>query len=202
MPLPKPYGEEGWLRVYRGLLPPGPFWDAYRMPGGDGEKVLRARAKAFAEYEKRLYLLLKELIPSGADLSLTSREAEAGLPSCCSGSLAASRSARLAELQMVWNDRGGIHADYYLELAKALGVEGATTEAFVAYTCETPCEEMVCDEAWHTAWRLKAPEVPVYDYACEGACEEPLRLWGDERMECEIRRKSPSGTFALVGYGE
>jgi len=201
MPLPKPYGEEGWLQVYRALLPTGPFWDAYCLPGGEGEGVLRGRAKVFAAYESRLYLLLSELIPSGAVQSLAAREGEAGLPSCCSASISESLSARVGEVVSVWNGRGGIHADYYIELAAGFGAVDSTVTAFNAYTCEMDCETAVFDESWHNVWRLNAPEVPVYELSCESGCEEPLRLWGNERLECEVNRKKPSGTHVFVGYG-
>jgi uncharacterized protein YmfQ (DUF2313 family) len=201
MSLPEPYGEDGWLKVYKYLLPPGPFWDSYRRVGGIGEQILRSRAKVYAEYERRMYLLLGELIPSGALQSLLSREGEAGLPGCCSGTLSESWQARVDDVLRVWRDHGGINADYYISLADSLGMPDSTITTFSVFTCESECENGVFDESWHKVWRLNAPDVPVYEFTSESGCEEPLRLWGDQRLECEIKKRKPSGTFALVGYG-
>lgn len=202
MPLPDPHGEEGWLLVYKRLLPPGPFWDAYRLPGGEGEKMLRARAKVLAACEAEMYLLLGELIPSGALKTLFSREGEAGLPGCCSATISDNREARIAEIVAIWNGRGGIDADYFIELAARLGAQGSTTTAFNAFTCETNCDQPVYDENWHNVWRLNVPDYPVYEFSCDSGCDEPLRMWGDARLECEIKRKTPSGTIVHIGYGE
>ncbi|NHB97019.1 phage GP46 family protein [Photorhabdus stackebrandtii] len=56
-------------------------------------------------------------------------------------------------------------------------------------------------EGWPFTWRINAPETTIF-YAVAGGsyCGDPLRSWGNKRLECQFNRLCPSHTILQFGY--
>lgn len=181
------------------LLPPGRLWDAFRIGGSLADDLLGAMAAEFARIEARAEDLRDEADPRTTLEMLTDWEAWAGLPDSCTGDLDTLQQRRNAVLQKL-TSVGGQSRAYFVELAASLGYT-VTIEEFRPFTCETACDQPICDEEWWFAWRVRAPETTIIESTCESPCEEPLRVWGNKMIECAIKAVAPAHTTVLFGYG-
>lgn len=50
-------------------------------------------------------------------------------------------------------------------------------------------------------WRMNAPTVTYTVFTCQSACDESLREWGNELLECVMNRYRPAHTQLVFGYG-
>ena len=103
-------------------------------------------------------------------------------------------AAKLASL-------GGQHPGYYVEVARALGYEIAVTE-FRPFTVGQAVGQPLQGRDWAFAWRVEAPETTINHFRTgRSAAGEPLRHWGNEKLECAIRPLAPAHTHVIFGYG-
>lgn len=186
-----------YLAQLQALLPPGAAWP--REPGAVLTRVLTPVAGELARVDARAADLRREADPRTTLELLPEWEAECGLPDCCGG-VADTLEARRARVVQQLLARGGQSRAYFLALAAALGFTVTITE-FNHYVCELDCEQPVYDEPWRFVWRVDAAAVTVHELTAETVCEAPLAWWGNQVLECVIRRRKPAHTHVLFGYG-
>ncbi len=182
------------------LLPPVSY-DA----SGEGGAVLAATIEAEGAALDRVRVLasyvLEALTPWGAGgLWLTDWERVLGLPDECAGGLAQTMGERMAAAVAKVRERGGQSRSYFVGVAAALGY-AITIQEHDAFTCETACDQPICDEDWRYAWTVRAPETTIREFSCDSACTDPLASWGNALLECVINRLKPAHTHVIFSYG-
>lgn len=162
------------------LLPPGAFWRwvqgsvLYGLLLAIGDSLARVDAVA-------------ERLPLDADPRTTSDptnwEACCGLPDGCipgGGTLQQRRNAVVSRLASV----GGASAAYIEALAAEYG-----------YT-------VTVEDLGPSHWRVNAAEADVVvNSTCNGTCDDPLEVFGNEQLECLITRVKQSHTQVEFAYG-
>lgn len=188
-----------YKELLKALLPPGRLWDALRESGSLADDLLAAKAEELARVDRRCDDLLDNADPRTATELLPDIERVMGLPDPCVGELPTIQQRRDAIMGKIGNV-GGQSRAYFIALAARLGYTVTITE-FQPFTCETGCDQPICDEDWWFVWRVNAPETTIIEFTCMSPCTEPLRAWGNELLECAIRALAPAHTHVLFGYG-
>ncbi len=179
------------------LLPQGSAWPTDLS--ATMSRLLQAMAAGLARVHNRGRDLIEEVDPRTSVELLSDWERICGLPDPCSGtpeSLAERRDQVVARLAA----RGGQSVPFFIEVAKNLGYDVTITE-FRSFTCVSNCNDILSQGDWRFAWQVNAPEETVRDFTAISACNEPLRSWGNEPLECTISRLKPANTIVIFTYG-
>jgi uncharacterized protein YmfQ (DUF2313 family) len=188
---------QDYLQQLRGLLPKGPAWS--RDPTSLLSRILTALAEELSRIDVRIENLIDEADPRTTLELISDWEALCGLPDGCTGplsGLAARRAAVVGRLTTI----GGQSAAYYVELAQNLGYEITVTEEDV-HTCMSDCMDPVNSEEWRFVWNVNVAESETPRVlTCMDECTTPLRVWGNELLECAINRLKPAHTFVRFIY--
>lgn len=189
---------EAYARSMMQLLPEGAAWPR------DAESTLYRTLLALAQELYRLHnratVLVNESDPRSTSELLLEWEADVGLPDPCveaAQTLAERRQALVGRLVA----GGGPTRAFFIQLAAALGVTITITEfrseaeaiaAGIPYT----------GTSWANTWRVNVPTaVSVREFrAGSGAAGEPIRTWGNDVLECQIKRFKPAHTTVLFAY--
>ena len=163
------------------LLPPGPLWESLCQPGTQFNQLLLALADEFANIDGRAQNLLDEINPLTSTELLDEWEAFAGLPECGATGQTDNqrRNAIRTKLQLVGDNR----IDYFIEVAAALGYT-ITITPLGAY-----------------AYQVNAPATTIIESTCLSPCTEPLRVWGNEQLECALNKVNPAHLNQSFSYG-
>ncbi|WP_341893894.1 putative phage tail protein [Ferrovibrio terrae] len=188
-----------YLRQQQALLPPGAAWS--RSPGTIITAILEVFAETWARLHNRAADLLEEADPRTTLELLPDWERVTGLPDPCFGTeqtVQQRRAALVAQLTAT----GGQDRQYFIDLAARLGYE-ITIQEFRPFRAGSLAGDPCCDEPWWFVWYVKAP-LDTYREFCAGiSCAgEPIRTWGNEPLECTIRRYAPAHTLVKFSYGE
>lgn len=186
-----------YLQQLRALLPKGPAWP--RDNASLLTNILTAIAEEFSRVDFRIENLLDEADPRTTLELLSDWERLCGLPDGCTGPLsgvAARRAAVVGRLTTL----GGQNAAYYEMLASELGYEIEVTEEEV-HTCISDCMDPLNGPEWRFVWNvIVADAESPRDTTCMGECTSPLRVWGNELLECAINRLKPAHTLVRFIY--
>jgi len=189
-----------YLHLLQQLLPPGAAWP--REPDAVLTKLLKAAADGLARAHNRAIGLIEETDPRAVNEMLADWERVAGLPTACLAGLDQTAEERRATLHAHIISGGGQSRAFFIALAAALGYEITITEfrpMKAGMKAGSPC----CSAVWWFVWRVNAPETTVrHIKAGSGKAGEPIRSWGNERLECEITRRKPAHTLVQFAYGE
>ncbi|PLX49104.1 MAG: phage tail protein [Desulfobulbaceae bacterium] len=188
-----------YKQQFKALLPPGKLWESLGREGSVADRLWEAKAQEYARIDRRVDDLLAEANPLRTVEMLPDWEEFAGLPDVCTGTLLTVQQRRNALVQKL-TSVGGQSRAYFVGVAAALGYE-ITIDEFEPHTCETACDQPIYDEDWRWTWRVNAAEQTIIESTCESPCNEPLRVWGNELLECTIERLKPAHTNVLFGYG-
>lgn len=195
--------DDAYRQMLSELLPSGPAWpresDAALM------KLLDGLAQELARIDARLDDLLSESDPRTAYEMLAAWEENAGLPDACWILLDDnSISARRMRLLLRMTGLGGQSPSYFVELAEKLGYANVSFEEYEPMSCVSACDVSLNteDEGWPFVWKLKLPEISVSVMNCISACTDSLRSWGDEVLECIVRKFRPAHTTVFFAYGD
>jgi uncharacterized protein YmfQ (DUF2313 family) len=197
-PFPCPAQEEAYAAQALALLPHGPAWP--RTAESVVARLASSLAQPFRRVHERLCALLAEATPITADALLADWERVLGLPDPCApaAQTVAERRARvLQRLAAI----GGQSRAYYIEIARALGYQIEIEEFRPFMAGFGRAGDPLYGVPWRFAWRVVAPETTRrYFRAGEGRSGEPLSSWGNEILECTIRRVAPAHTVVLFAY--
>jgi len=146
-------------------------------------------------------IVLQALSPAGGGgLFLAEWERVLGLPDECAGGLGQTVTERIAAAVAKVRARGGQDRAYFADVAQGLGYAVAIEE-YEVFTCDSPCDDPICDEDWRYAWTARAQETTIREFGCDTPCDEPLRTWGNRLLECVLSRLKPAHTHLLFAYG-
>jgi len=162
---------------------------------------LEAEGKQLDAAQQSAEQLLAEIHPSTATVSLPDWERVYGLPDPCV-TIEQSLDQRRAALDSKVNAKGGQSIAYFVVLAAMMGYPGATVDEFPQATCNSDCNSELNSEDDGFFWRLNLPAVTggVFQANCNSDCNSPLQSWGDEALECRIRKLRPAHTTVLFAY--
>ncbi|SDK32411.1 YmfQ family protein [Billgrantia gudaonensis] len=184
--------------ILHALAPPGRALP--RDPETLWQRLLEARAGAFARLDGRADTLLEEADPRTAVDLLPDWERVTGLPDpCVTGEQTASE--RRDAVVRVLTGTGGASRSYFEGLAADLGYD-VTVEDYTAHTVGSDVAEPLRGIDWRWAWTVRGPEQSVRYFDVDGTVDEALATWGNERLECVISRLKPAHTLVLFAYGE
>lgn len=184
----------------RSLLPQGAAWARDRAT--KLIELLEALAIEAARVDERGGDLLREMIPDVTLEMLTDWERTAGLPDDCVADEVQTLAVRRASLLTKLRSLGGQSRQYFIDLAAIFGFEITITEFFPFRAGISTAGDALSNSDWAFTWQVNAPEETVTPFlAGVGAAGEPLRTWGNERLECLLRQNRPAHTVVIFAYG-
>lgn len=191
-----------YLLALQGLLPQGPAWP--RADDAPLTELLNGLAQELARIDQRCDDLLEQSDPRTTYEMLADWEGMAGLPDACWALLGSNPvAARRAALVMRLTGQGGQSAAYFISIANMLGYADASVTEFMPMTCQSVCTAPLntASAGWPYLWQINLPETRVTVMDCTGACTDSLRDWGDDVLECVIRKNRPAHTTVRFSYG-
>lgn len=196
----KPYSATDYASQLAQLLPQGAAWP--REQDTVLATLLTALAQEPARLDAALHALLTELDPAQALLLLMEWEAMCGLPDECSQpgeTLAERRAAVVAKLSA----QGGQTPEYFSELATLLCGASCTVREYRPFRVGgSAAGDALTGGDWVHTFTVQAPETPIRSFRTgQSAAGEPLRKWGNERLECILRRLAPAHAIVTFTYG-
>lgn len=205
------------IKFLYNLLPRGLAWN--REPDSNVYKLISALAVEFCRMDLRLDDLLREIDPFQTNELLPDFEQMLGLPCEC-----------LSDLELSFDDRrrfviaalaaiGGASIDYFENILLTLGYEVEIIDYTVARVGERRCGDRIegsdvyarCGSArtgdylynsgWQFWFQVHSDEA-IVDYARTGIsrCGDRLATFGNEKIECIIRKLKPAHTAAWFTY--
>lgn len=153
--------------------------------GGEFAADLEIEGALLDAAQARAAALLSEMFPATCNESLADWERVLGLPDPCTGPLSSVQQRRQAA---VAKDAAGgaLSRPYFIALAASLGYAITIDEGIGGdpYT-----------------WRVNAPDTAARFFrAGESVAGDLLQEWGDELLECAIRRLKPAHTDVIFVY--
>ena len=196
MPAPPGFGADDYGQALVRLGPRGLIWRT--DPASIYVETLRALAPTYERSTAAAAHVLLETSPATTLDLLPEWEASLGLPDECSPP-DQTLQQRQAAVRAKWGGRGGLTADYFIEMAAALGFTITITE-FTPYVADMPCDEPDLDASWAHAWEVTivAPDVALYFSADISTAEEPLVTYvGVDELICRIQDNAPADTVVI-----
>ena len=185
-----------YLAQLQALLPQGPAWT--REQGALLTRLLDGWAQEFARVDARADDLLDEADPRTTYEMLTDWERVLGLPDACAGQLATLQE-RIAAVVGKLTTQGGQTPAYYIAVAASLGYTVTITE-FHPHTVDDDVDYPLYGTDWAHAWQVNAALNTVRELTVDDDVDMPLAVWGNQLLECAIRRNKPAHSIVLFAY--
>jgi len=183
-----------------GLLPVGLAWP--REKGTNLDNLITAVAEEPNRVAIRVEDMLRESYPLTASELLTDWERITGLPEACTGAPDTLQFRREAVDQKLATT-GGQSKQFYMDLAAKIGFEVTITEYSPFKVGGSKTGDPLNGDDWAYAWQVNAPEETIRDFKTgRNAVGEPLRVWGNEILECVISAVKPAHTYVLFAYSD
>lgn len=179
------------------LLPP----EAYDLNAPILSAELYAEGRALDEAQRNADLILDEIDPRTARVTLADWERVLGLPDSCVVGAVQSVEQRQASIMAKWTMRGGQSRKFFIALAEKLGYPGATITEYQPATCNSTCNDALYSEGDRSVWTINLPSAGGIYYAnCNSDCNAALASWGDAAVECAISKYRPADTVVKFAY--
>lgn len=196
----QPYSADAYAAQLAQLLPQGAAWP--REQDTVLANLVSALAQDPARLDAAMHALLTELDPSQALLMLEEWERVCGLPDECSQpgeTIAERREAIVAKLSA----QGGQTPEYFAELATLLAGAPCTVREYRPFRAgRSAVGDALSNGDWVHTFTIHAPETPIRHFRTgQSATGEALRKWGNERLECTLKRLAPAHTIVIFSYG-
>jgi len=178
-------GVAGTAANYRltlaALLPDGPVWPQVEV--SVLQQVLAALGVEMARAHQRVEQLIEEADPHTTNDLITDWERLLGLPDDCLATPPTTLAERRAAIVTLLTLEGRQDETYFISVAASLGYTVTITYPLA-----------------HT-FRVNAPAVTITaEFTCVSPCTEPLRTWGNEVLECAIKRLKPAHVAVQFAY--
>jgi uncharacterized protein YmfQ (DUF2313 family) len=198
MPAPTFTGED-FLAGFQALLPTGPVWP--REPDATLTQTLLALSTPYTGNAASAGNLLNDAFPATTESLIPEWEESLGLPDPCTPdnpSTAQRRAAILAK----FIGSGGQSAQYFINVAKALGFTITITEFSPFRLGYSTLGSPLMGPGWEDVWRINAPDITV-SYFRLGISKlgDPFWTIGNTELECRLRSIAPAHTILQFVYG-
>jgi uncharacterized protein YmfQ (DUF2313 family) len=189
-----------FLRAFQALLPRGRVWP--RDQDAIQTKAFAGLAPSYERNYNRAAYLLTDAFPATATELLPEWEATLGLPDPCAGE-SPTLQQRQAQVRARLANSGGQSIAYFINYAATLGYEVTVTQFVPFRVGQSRVGDSVANEEWAYAWRINAPvETVTYFTAGHSAVGQPLAVWGNAVLECELNAIKPAHTILIFAYGQ
>lgn len=181
------------------LLPQGLVWP--RKSDSVQAAVLRALAQSYQQSDDVANGVLTGAFPATATMMLTDWEKTLGLPDDCAIGENDSISLRQKAVVAKLFSTGGQSVSYFVGVAKALGYDITISVFRQARVGISVCGDALNGGDWPFTWVVNAPQTTI-NYAMVGQSYsgDPLRSWGNRRLECRLSALAPSHTIVKFSY--
>lgn len=188
-----------YLRMVLALLPEGLAWP--KESGTQTYKAAEALAQELQRIDSRVADLLAESDPRTTLELLEDWERVVGIPDECSG-VGSTIQARRNEVLARLTGGGSLSRQFYIDFAESLGFAIEIIE-FPPFVAGSNAGDLLSNlDGWRFTWQVQAPEdTVIYFSAGQSSAGEPLATWGNDVLECSIRKRAPAGTKVLFAYG-
>lgn len=181
------------------LLPDGRAWD--KTESSNLSSVVGALSKEFAEIHELAESLPKEMTALYTESFLTEWEQALQTQEDCKeidNTIDGRRNAVLAKLRST----GGVTIKYLEDIAKTLGFPVTITDKFGSFKVgSSKVGDPLAGDAWRTVFQVRAPETTTrYFKVGSSKVGEPLASFGNELLECTIKRLKLAGKIPLFLY--
>ncbi len=187
---------EAYGRQLQRLLPPGVLWNL--EVNSTLTAFFTALAQELARVDARANSLMNESDPRTMTETLPEWEAMLALPDPCV-SFSQSTAERARGVLAKYIAQGGQTVAYFIEIAAALGFTITITE-FREASVEDDVETPMTGAPWAYAFQVNGPLVTIHEQTVEDDVEQPLRWWGNDALECIMRRLKPAHTSVVFSY--
>lgn len=190
---------DAYLRHLQALLPPGIAWT--REPNAVLTLLLQSLADGYAEVDADAIALVEESDPLTTNQLLADWERVLGLPESCDADIVQTTSERLFAVHMKLTTEGGQSPQFFIKLAERLGYTITITEFDSFRVGYSEVGDALSNDAWAFVWQVNAAEDNIKDFSVgQSSVGDPLRSWGNDLLECIIRKYKPAHTKVLFAY--
>ncbi|MGA4368103.1 YmfQ family protein [Pantoea ananatis] len=195
------FTQADYSRAMQALMPVGAVWQ--NDPTSVQAETLAALAAEFQKSDQDALGLLQGAFPATATSMLSEWETSLGLPDDCAISEMDSISLRQKAVVAKLTATGGQSVSYFIQQAKALGYEITITQFRQARAGMSAAGAALNGENWPFVMLITAPSTTI-SYAQAGAsyAGDPLRSWGNKRLECSLSRLAPAEVIVKFAYRE
>ncbi len=189
------YSAADFLSLFQQLLPRGRVWP--RSPDALQTKAFAALMPTYARLAERDDNLLIDGFPTTTDELLPEWELSLGLPDPCAGE-SATIEQRRAQVVARFTNTGGQSIPYFIGYAATLGYDITVTQFAPAVAGGLRAGQPVRGLAWAFAWQVNAPGITTTQFrAGQSAAGEPLQVFGNDVLRCELAALAPAHTTVL-----
>lgn len=181
----------------RALLPFGPAWE-FADESQDGQQ-LQGLAVEPSRIMQRLNQLVDEADPRTTYELLPDLERVFGLPTDCMQGVDQTLEQRRAALHAQMISTGGQSKAYFVGIAAAAGYSITITEYRPSDVGMSVDDEILGDD-WAYTWQVNAPLSTISEFTFDSGVDEAISSWGNEQLECLIKRFKPAHTIVLFSY--
>ena len=183
--------------ILRKLLPMGDAWAT--ESGSVMAQVLDAMGGLLQQAHNRMMDLVQESDPHQTAELIYDWETHCSLPDTCAGqpaTLAERRDNIVARLTA----RGGQSKAFYIQMARDLGFD-ITIQEHKPFRAHSQCTAAINPDPWRHVMFVDGPAQTVRCMGCGSACNDALRSWGNQALECHMRRTLPGHALVHFRYG-
>lgn len=188
---------DDYYRQLVALLPSGPAWSVEES--NFAAQLLSGFAQELARIQARADALIEEADPRSSYELLCDFERNFGLPTDCMAGIDQSLQQRRKALVSQMVGVGGQSRAYFIGLAAAAGFTITITE-FRPYTVGMTVADPLYGDDWAYAWQVNAPSASVVNFTVASGVDESLSAWGNNLLECLLRRCKPAHTILNFAY--
>lgn len=185
----------------RKLFPRG---KAFKFTEGKSlTSVVKAISIPFFKVDKRAKQLVDEMNPLYTLELLPEWERVLGLPSKCTPTENVTVQERRFQVISKLSIQGGQSKEFYINLVKLMGFNIDIKE-HKRFTCVSKCNDAITNtDPWQFTWDVIVKEAVVYKFNAKSACNESLRVFRNETVQCLINQMKPAHTFVrFIFLGE
>ncbi|MFL9952807.1 DUF2313 domain-containing protein [Paraburkholderia nemoris] len=192
------YQASDFLAALQCLMPRGLAWP--RDPTSVMAQVEAGLAPTWQRHTEQNNNLLVDAFPSTSVQLLPEWEAALGLPDPCAGE-APTLQGRQAQVVARLANSGGQSIPYFIQYARTLGYAVTATE-FAPFRAGQSAAGRPCgNQDWAFTWQINsALNTVTYFRAGVSGAGEPLELWGNAVLQCELSEIKPAHTYLNFDY--
>lgn len=180
------------------LFPRGLAWP--KEPGTVSFKFAEALADEALRVSEAALKIREEADPRTAYDSLEDFEAMVGLPDECSvegQTISERREAVIARMTL----QGSLSKQFYIDLALNLGFTVKVNNFRQFRAGFARAGDPISNGNWIYTWQVVGPaDVSKYFRAGQGEAGQPLRVVGNQLLECTITKNKPAPTIVIFSY--
>lgn len=193
---------KGFESLVKNLLPSGRVWN--RSKDSTLTKFSKAISLEYWRVHERIKDLIRELNPGTSNELLEEWERLTGLPDNCQKNVELSLFERQSEVLAKIRNQGGQDKQFYIDQMKAKGFDIEITE-FSPFQAGLSAagDSLSNDLDWRFTWEVRMEEVARNYFSADvSAAGDPLRVFGNEALECFMNHLKPAHTNLIFSYYE